>query len=59
MGGIDHAELSGISKMFLAFMMWVGRLEVVLALLLFTRTFWSDVISDARSGLYNMRSKKN
>jgi trk system potassium uptake protein TrkH len=59
MGGIDHAELSSISKMFLAFMMWVGRLEVVLALLLFTKTFWSDVISDARSGLYNMRSKKN
>ncbi|MCL1979189.1 MAG: hypothetical protein FWG60_03425 [Methanomassiliicoccaceae archaeon] len=54
-GGVAVPELSGISKVFLSFMMWVGRLEVVIALLLFTRTFWRDLIPDVRM---SMRSPK-
>ncbi|MCL2033081.1 MAG: TrkH family potassium uptake protein [Methanomassiliicoccaceae archaeon] len=58
-GDIALQELNGASKIFLSFMMWVGRLEVVMALLLFTRTLWRDLLSDMRAGLHNMKGKKN
>jgi trk system potassium uptake protein TrkH len=54
-GSVTIQEISSISKVFLTFMMWVGRLEVVIALLLFTRTFWSDLIMDLKG---NRRSAK-
>ena len=53
------ADLSGVSKMFLSFMMWVGRLEVVLALLLFTKTFWNDLISDLKGSLNKAGERKS
>lgn len=47
-GGVSIHELGDISKVFLAFMMWVGRLEVVIVLLLFSKTFWRDLFSGWR-----------
>ncbi len=58
MGTIEYTELSSISKMFIGFIMWVGRLEVVIALLLFTRTFWSDLILDIKGNRRRMRERK-
>ncbi|MDR2698617.1 MAG: TrkH family potassium uptake protein [Candidatus Methanoplasma sp.] len=58
-GGVDVRDLSDVTRMFLSFMMWVGRLEVVLALLLFTRTFWVDLISDLRGTLQTAGKGRN
>ena len=58
-GNMAIAELSGVSKIFLSFMMWVGRLEVVLALLLFTKTFWTDLFSDLRGSLNKAGERKS
>jgi trk system potassium uptake protein TrkH len=58
MGGTAIGELSSVTKIFLSFMMWVGRLEVVMALLLFTRTFWADLISDVKRDIHSSREKK-
>ncbi|MCL2148831.1 MAG: hypothetical protein FWH47_05785, partial [Methanomassiliicoccaceae archaeon] len=57
-GGIPLGELNGASKLFLSFMMWVGRLEVVMALLLFSRTLWRDLLSDMRGGLRGVRGRR-
>ncbi|MDR3282775.1 MAG: TrkH family potassium uptake protein [Candidatus Methanoplasma sp.] len=37
------SNLSDVAKVLLMFVMWVGRVEIVMALCLFTRTFWEDV----------------
>lgn len=47
LGSFD--TLSDPIKVFLMFMMWVGRLEITLALVVFTRTFWEDVGHSIRS----------
>ena len=57
-GGMAVTELTEVSKVFLTFMMWVGRLEVVIALMMFTRTFWSDLIMDARSSRRISKNKR-
>ena len=46
---------SDATKTFLAMVMWVGRMEVIMFLMLFTRIFWKDVINDARPDT-NIRS---
>jgi len=56
MGSMTFPGLTEVSKVFITFMMWVGRLEVVIALLLFSRIFWSDLIMDIRG---SRNSKKN
>ncbi|AIZ56572.1 potassium transporter [Candidatus Methanoplasma termitum] len=48
MGTATFMELKDATKIFMAFMMWVGRLEVIIALLLFTKTFWSDLAMDIK-----------
>lgn len=58
-GGMTFSELGDVSKVFLTFIMWVGRMEVVVALLMFTRTFWSDLIKDAKNGRRSTRKLKN
>ncbi|MDR0309656.1 MAG: TrkH family potassium uptake protein [Candidatus Methanoplasma sp.] len=58
-GNVEYSGLSGASKIFLSFIMWVGRLEVVMALLLFTRTFWTDLASDVRGDVYTMTKKRH
>jgi len=57
-GSVTFQELNDITKIFLTFMMWVGRLEVVIALLLFTRTFWSDLIMDVKSARHSLKNKR-
>lgn len=47
--GVAYHELGDITKIFLMLIMWVGRLEVVMVLLLFTKTFRHDLISGMRS----------
>lgn len=39
----SQATLTVASKLLISFLMWVGRMEVFMALVLFTRTFWKDV----------------
>ncbi len=46
-GGIPFQDLSGLSKIILSFLMWAGRLEIVMVMLLFSRTFWLDLASGA------------
>ncbi|MCL1811738.1 MAG: TrkH family potassium uptake protein [Methanomassiliicoccaceae archaeon] len=58
MGGTAIHGLSSASKVFLSFMMWVGRLEVVIALLLFTKTFWRDLISDTNTGVRQTKKRR-
>lgn len=58
LGTVTYHELSGLTKIFLAFMMWVGRLEVVMALLIFTRAFWSDLILDIKGSRYAEKNRK-
>lgn len=41
--GVPVADLSLPTKAVMAALMWIGRLEVTMFLLLFTRVFWSDV----------------
>ena len=50
--------LTVASKIFMTFLMWVGRLEVVIALLIFSRTFWSDLIMDARGSRRIAKNKR-
>ena len=43
-GPLDsYGSLSIISKIAMCFMMWLGRMEMVLIIVLFTRAFWSDL----------------
>lgn len=37
------SDLTVMSKMAMAALMWIGRLEVFMVLILFTRAFWKDV----------------
>jgi trk system potassium uptake protein TrkH len=41
--GTEFSQLGDVTRIFLSFVMWIGRMEIVLALCLFTRTFWNDV----------------
>jgi Trk-type K+ transport systems, membrane components len=59
MGDSTFHDLNGATKVFLSFVMWVGRLEVVMALLLFTKTFWTEIFSGLRGQLNIRRSKRN
>jgi len=58
-GPLDsYGSLSIISKVAMCFMMWLGRMEMVLIIVLFTREFWSDLRLEAgsakgRSSHYN------
>ena len=45
MGNFEFYELGDVSKVILSFVMWIGRMEVVMALLIFTRSFWAGVLS--------------
>jgi Trk-type K+ transport systems, membrane components len=38
------ANLSGVMKIFLAILMWLGRLEIIMALVLIMPTFWKEMI---------------
>lgn len=43
-GPLDsYASLSIESKVVMCFLMWLGRMEMVLVIVLFTRGFWTDV----------------
>ncbi len=44
----DFASMSAPIKMILIFLMWMGRLEVVTALLLFTPGFWKELWFNSR-----------
>jgi trk system potassium uptake protein TrkH len=57
-GSIALDELGSVSKIFLSFMMWFGRLEVVMTLLLFTRTFWTELILDIKGDWRAAGSRK-
>ena len=49
-GPLDsYGSLSIISKIAMCFMMWLGRMEMVLIIVLFTREFWSDLRLEAGS----------
>ena len=48
------SELTDSIKIFLMFLMWVGRLEITLALVFFTPTFWHDVRFSYRS-IFNFK----
>ncbi|MCK9322622.1 MAG: potassium transporter TrkG [Candidatus Methanomethylophilaceae archaeon] len=39
----NYAVLTDVTKLFLSFVMWLGRLEVFMAIMIFTRSFWKDV----------------
>ncbi len=39
----SYAPLADSTKLFLCFLMWMGRMELVMALMLFTKNFWTDV----------------
>ena len=49
-GPLDsYGSLSVVSKVAMCFMMWLGRMEMVLIIVLFTREFWSDLRLEASS----------
>jgi trk system potassium uptake protein TrkH len=48
--GTDFQQLTDATKIVLSFIMWIGRMEIVIALCLFTRTFWNDVSLGIRRG---------
>jgi trk system potassium uptake protein TrkH len=50
LSSVAFHDMGDITKVFLAVMMWVGRLEVIIAMMLFTRTFWSDLFMGIRRG---------
>jgi len=58
-GSVSFTDLTAVSKAFMMLMMWVGRLEVVIALLIFSRTFWSDLIMDIKSGRHSNRRRED
>jgi len=50
-----YAMLPEHIKIFLMFLMWVGRLEITLALVFFTPSFWHDVKFSLRSSRKTIR----
>ncbi|MDR3206228.1 MAG: TrkH family potassium uptake protein [Candidatus Methanoplasma sp.] len=50
LGGAPFADLTDATKLLLMFVMWVGRVDIVIALCLFTRTFWEDVALGLKKG---------
>ncbi len=48
-GTLDF-ELSSVSKILLCFLMYLGRMEMVYILMMFTPRFWSEVIQGTRRG---------
>ncbi len=54
----SYAVLSDQIKIFLMFLMWMGRLEITLALVFFTRTFWTDVKMSYRS-MFNFKKREH
>ncbi len=53
----NFAGLSDATKVILTVLMWVGRLEIMTALVLFSPGFWKELLSERRFGK-SMRSKK-
>ncbi|MFT0898289.1 TrkH family potassium uptake protein [Candidatus Methanoprimaticola sp. MG2] len=45
----DFGSMDGGIKLFMVLLMWIGRLEVVTALILFTPGFWKDVWLNSRA----------
>ena len=52
-------SLGSTVKIFLMFLMWVGRLEITLALVFFTPSFWHDVRFAFRSSRKGSRARQN
>lgn len=48
-GGIPFQDLTDLSKIFLSILMWAGRLEIVMVMLLLSKTFWLDLASAGRN----------
>ncbi|MCQ2070107.1 MAG: TrkH family potassium uptake protein [archaeon] len=59
-GPLDtFADYSILSKFLLCVLMWLGRMELILVLILFTRGFWSDLRISIRSDRFDlMKSRK-
>jgi len=57
MGVATWQGLNHVSMMFSAFVMWVGRLEM-LSLIIFTGTFWSDLFKDAKGSRRDVKDRK-
>ena len=55
----SFAALPEHIKIFLMFLMWIGRLEITLALVFFTPSFWRDVRFAFRSSRKSMHVKKH
>ncbi len=53
------AHLSAPIKLFLMLLMWMGRLEITLALVFLTPAFWRDVRFSLRASRKGMRIKKD
>jgi len=41
---VSFAELDDVSKVFMGFIMWVGRLEIATALVMLTPGFWKEYV---------------
>ena len=55
----NFAGLQDSLKMLLIVLMWIGRLEIVTALVMFTPGFWKDLTSNRRHrGRYNPKRRK-
>ncbi|UAL08300.1 MAG: TrkH family potassium uptake protein [Candidatus Methanogranum gryphiswaldense] len=46
-------NLSVFTKLVMAAVMWIGRLEVFMVLILFTRAFWGDIILNTNSNKHS------
>ncbi len=55
----SFAGLQDPLKLVLIVMMWIGRLEVVTALVLFTPEFWRDLISDHRHRVMRKKDRRS
>ncbi|MFA6805020.1 MAG: TrkH family potassium uptake protein [Candidatus Methanomethylophilaceae archaeon] len=53
------ADLSVMTKLGMSALMWIGRLEVFMVLLLFTRAFWKDVILNTNKVPSPMRERRS
>ncbi len=54
----NFADMSDATKLILTALMWMGRLEIMTALVLFTPGFWKELLNERRFGK-SMRSKKS
>lgn len=61
-GPLDsYASLSIESKVIMCFLMWLGRMEMVMVIILFTRNFWNDLKLEAGKirGIKNRNRSRN